>query len=221
MRDMALSMLVLISQYFCVPVHAYELKHSGRTEIWDNPFLAYGYNPKTRITTGYLAALRTAPGRTDECKLVFAESAEKANQFFVRYIGGKASSAQANRRNGYASLTTEDNTSYLRFSKKNLGGDCDWILPFVVESDLSESSGEVMVEMEVQHAGDWISVYAIGAQKARFYSRPDSSSAQKEFLVKGDVIYVYDEKADWYFVKYEEGKKRTEGWIRKSDTLQP
>ncbi|MCC2971636.1 SH3 domain-containing protein [Massilia sp. IC2-476] len=40
-------------------------------------------------------------------------------------------------------------------------------------------------------------------------------------MVRGDVVYVYEERPDWYFVRYDNGKRETMGWIRKSDTVQP
>lgn len=221
MRKVLLLVVAAIAQYISIPLHASALKQAGKTELSDNPFIAYGYNPRTKITTGYLAALRTAPGRTDECKMVFSTNPDKADEFFVKYLGEVDSSEIQDRLNNRASLVFEKNILYLKFLKKNMGGDCDWILPFVVETESFENSTDVMVEMGVQYAGDWIGVYAIGSRKARFYSRPDSSSVQKAFLVKDDVIYVYDEQLDWYFVKYKKGKLKIEGWIKKSDALQP
>lgn len=211
---------VVLLAYFSVPVIANDLKHSGATELWDNPFIAFGYNPKTKITTGYLAALRTAPGRTDACKLIFSSDLNKKNEFVVKYLDEKKSHKTPGQVRHTASLVVENNITYLRFLKKDVGGDCDWILPFVVESELSEDSNKIMVEVEAQRGGEWISVYTIAVEKAKFHSQPDSSSEGNAFLVKGDVIYVYDEKPEWYFVKYDEGKKKTEGWIKKSDTLQ-
>jgi hypothetical protein len=40
------------------------------------------------------------------------------------------------------------------------------------------------------------------------------------YVIKGDVIYIYDEDAAWYYVKYRNGKNETAGWIKKTDTLQ-
>ena len=221
MRKVMFWFVLAIIQCFFASAQAYDLRYSGRTEIWDNPFIAFGYNPATKITTGYLAALRTAPGRTDECKLIFSGGKNGKDEFFAAFIGEHPSTDPSNKRDNRIFLISEKNSSYLKFSRKNLGGDCDWILPFVVETDLSENRDQVLVELNVANAGAWISVYVIGAQKARFYSRPDSSSARKAYLVKGDIIYVYDERPDWYYIKYDEGKTKTEGWIRKSDTLQP
>lgn len=220
MRKVMVLIIATLIECGGISVDARELKHSGRTEVWGNPFIAYGYSPNTKLTTGYLAALRIAPGRTDECKLIFSGVADKTNEFSVRYLRQEKLSGKRIQPHDHVSLVDEKGARYFIFSKKNLAGDCDWILPFVVESDPSENPGEVRVAIEAQHAGDWISVYVIEAQKARFHGRPNSSSVKKDFLVKGDVIYVYDEQPEWYFVRYEEGKRKIEGWIRKSDTVQ-
>lgn len=203
------------------PLYANDLRRSATTDSWDNPFIAFGYNPQTDVTTGYLVALRTSPGRTDECKLVFASDVGKRNMLAVRYATETAVLGKKGLPRKSASLIDEKNISYVKFVKKNMGGNCDWVLPFVLESEVPENPDEVVVAMEAQNPGDWIAVYAIGVKKARFHSRPDSSTVQKSFLVEGDLIFVYEEQPNWYLVKYNEGKKKAERWIRKSDTLQP
>jgi len=40
----------MVIQFIAVPAYAYELKYSGKTDRWDNPFIAYGYNPVSKIT---------------------------------------------------------------------------------------------------------------------------------------------------------------------------
>lgn len=221
MKKLALVIVMAIFQCAGAPLYAYDLKQSAKTDSWDNPFIAYGYNPKTKITTGYLAALRIAPGRTDECKLVFAGEIDKSRTFFVKYTAETGPHRKSESPRRRVSLVGEGDGWNLKFSKKDMGGDCDWVLPFVVESEVPENPDDVLVAMEAQHVGDWISVYTIRAKKAQFHSQPDSSTVKKSYLVEGDVIYVYEEQSDWYFVKYDNGKKKTEGWIRKSDTLQP
>lgn len=218
-RKLVLLVALLLTQV--ASTHAYQIKQSGRSKTVDSPFVAYGYNPRTRIIAGYLAALRTSPGRTDECKLAFSGNPREKEGFLVTYAGRDAPSVKSKRNKSRAFLVVEQNAPYLKFPKKSLEGECKWILPFVVESKESEDSDEVTVEMPVQHSGNWIAVNVIDAQKAKFHSRPDASAVQKPYLVRGDVIYIYDENSDWYFVKYEERKRKTEGWIRKADTLQP
>lgn len=221
MRKIALFIVVVVTQCLGNAVYAQDLKRSGKNDSWDNPFVSYGYNPTTKIITGYLAALRTAPGRTDACKLVFTNSVERADVFSVTYIrksGTFSRPAPIHRR---VFLVDEGDNRYLKFPKKELEGDCDWILPFVVEMDVSENNDYVLVAIEAQNFGKWISVYAISADRAQVYNLPDSKSVQNAFVLKGDVVYVYEEKPDWYYVKYDEGKRKIEGWIKKADTLQP
>jgi len=76
------------------------------------------------------------------------------------------------------------------------------------------------VVFEKLSSGKWISVFAIGSKRAPFYQTTEESSVRKAFLVQGDLVYVYDEKPGWYYVKYEGGNKTTVGWIKKSDTVQ-
>jgi hypothetical protein len=198
-----------------------QLVHSAKGEIWDNPFLAYGYNPKTQILTGYLAALRTAPGRTDECKLVFAGNAAAPDALSVRYLGTADLDEEPTRPESGVRIVLENNEYYLKFSKKSLDGECDWILPFVVGSHVLEAPDKILVSMKLGNIGSWVAVYAIGSKRAKFYSHPNSKFIQRAFVVKGDVVYVYDERPEWYFVQFKEGKRKTVGWIRKSDTVQP
>lgn len=63
-----------------------DLSISGANDISDNLFMAYGFNPVTQLVTGYLVALRTSPGRTDECRFVFAGNLKSANKFSVKYL---------------------------------------------------------------------------------------------------------------------------------------
>lgn len=66
--------------------------------------------------------------------------------------------------------------------------------------------------------GGWIGVFAIKSERAPFYRSADESSVQEAHLLQGESIYVYAEKKDWYYVKYETRKKTTAGWVKKSDT---
>lgn len=220
MKKIALLVFVAL-QNASISLHAFELKRSANTDSWDNPFIAYGYNPKTKITTGYLAALRTSPGRTDECKLVFSGDIGKSRKFSVKYIAETGPSGNPEPPRKFVASTPANDSWNFKFSKKDMGGDCSWVLPFVVESEAPANPDDVEVAIKAQNVGDWISVYAIKEKKAHFHGEPDSSTVKKAFVVKGDVIYVYEEQFDWYFVKYNNGKSKTEGWIKKSDTFQP
>lgn len=209
---------VLMAMSSCIGfcASADELDYSAKSDFPDNPFLAYGYNPKTKTVSGYLAAFRIAPGRTDECKLVFKGNAGRLS---VKYL--EETWVAENERDSGVSIRMEKNEPYLRFYKDSMGGDCDWILPFKVGKRVHATADEVFVSVKVPVSGDWIGVYVINSKRAQFHSEPNSASLNKVYLVEGNVAYVYDEQPDWYFVRYNNGKGTTSGWIRKDDTVQP
>lgn len=209
---------VLLATSSCVVFTAFagELDYSAKSDFSDNPFLAYGYNPKTQVISGYLAAFRTAPGRTDECKLVFKG---RGGRFSVKYSEEIWESGSENGSG--VSITMGKDESYLRFDRTSMGGDCDWILPFKAGKRVHATVDEVFVSVNVPVSGDWIGVYVINSKRAHFHSEPNDASLRKAYLVQGDVVYVYDEQPDWYFVRYDNGKRTTSGWIKKADTVQP
>lgn len=76
------------------------------------------------------------------------------------------------------------------------------------------------MDIEIERFDKWKMVSAVRSKRAYFYSEPDEISKGKAFLVAGDVIRIYEENENWYYVKYQNGKKETAGWIKKSDTIQ-
>ena len=213
-------LVAMLVHLFAAPLSAADSNYSGRSDIWENPFLSFGYNPKTDVVTGHLIALRTAPGRTDECKLVFAGRSSIKNSFSVKYMEQDEVYERPSQSAASVSIGL-GNEFRLKLLKKDLAGDCDWILPFAGGSRVQESADEITLTMKVPNTGSWIGVYVIKAKRVRFHSQPSNATMQKAFVVAGDVVYVYDERPDWYFVRYEDGKSKTMGWIKKSDTVQP
>jgi hypothetical protein len=198
---------------------ASDLTASGKNDMWENPFLAYAVNPDTQVMTGYMAALRVSPGRTDECKLAFVGNVKNTDAFTIQYLsdvdgfepGGPTSPAAVKRiSNGFL----------LKIKKDQLGGDCEWILPLIGGPRVKESAAEVAISFQSEISGDWTGVFSIKSRRAPFHTSPDASSVQSTYLIQGDVIYVYDEQPGWYYVRFEGRKKTTSGWIRKSDTVQ-
>lgn len=211
-------LLILIFNSFS-PVIASDLRTSAKNEIADNPFVAYGVNPVTQSVTGYLVALRTAPGRTDECRFVFAGNLKKSQKILVKYL----SEIDGYEKSGPMSPAIVSNVKgdlTIKVKKSQLGGECEWILPFINEPRVRESAGTVSISFGTLSFGNWIGVLAIKSERAPFYRSAEESSVQDAYLVQGDFIYVYAEQPNWYYVKYERRKKTTVGWIRKSDTVQ-
>ena len=75
-------------------------------------------------------------------------------------------------------------------------------------------------DFSINSAGDWKSLTAVQAKRAYFHTSHDESAKAKSYVVRGDLLYIYDEVPNWLYVKFKAGKKETEGWIRRSDTVQ-
>jgi hypothetical protein len=209
---------LLVGNSICIAAVS-DLVTSGKTEILANPFIAYGVNPVTHVITGYIIALRTVPGRTDVCRFAFMGNTRSAHWVSVKYLsefGGYEVSGSTST----ADIIMKANDLSIKIKKRVLGGDCDWILPFTVGPSVTESKEEVSISLSSVITGDWIGVSSVASVRARFHDRPDAASVQRAFLVQGDLIYVYEERPGWYYVKYEGRKKTVVGWIRKSDTVQ-
>jgi hypothetical protein len=201
------------------PVFAGDLSVSGKNEITENPFVAYGVNPVTKVVSGYLLGLRASPERTDACRFAFAGSLKNPSAFTVKYLS-EVDGYEKSGSTSPAVVKNIDGDLLINIKKDQMGGDCEWILPFINEPRVKESRGEVAMRFGNLNQGDWIGVFVIKSERARFYRSTDESSVQKSFLIQGDYIYVYDEKPGWYFVRYNGKKRETIGWIKKSDTVQ-
>lgn len=197
--------------------------YSGKNEIFDNPFIVVGFNPKNKLLTGYMHGIRTAPGRTDSCKFFFdgtIENNESGNITIseIDYVAASGLKLTA-VKTGRAIFSNVNGQRKMRFDNKALPGDCDWILPFTNEEKINIDEKETTINMTDLGKGDWIMVRLVRAKKAYFHSEPDEKSGNKAFLVSGDVMYVYDERPNWYYVKFKGKKKETVGWIKKNDAL--
>ena len=94
---------------------AANLAQSSQNEIFDNPFIVTGFNPNTNILTGYVAVLRTSPGRTDECKFVISGQVEKTNSLTV--FVKDAIRSQLSKANVSPKITMGEFTSNLKQKK--------------------------------------------------------------------------------------------------------
>ena len=196
-----------------------DLRISGRNEIWDNPFVAYGVNQQTQMVTGYLMGSRIAPGATDECRLVFSGNLKNPNVFAAKYLS-ELDGFEKSGAMGTAILQSSGGQLQIKMKKDQMGTGCEWILPFINEPHVKEDNDEVEVSFGKLLSGKWTGVFAIRAKQASLYQKTEESSIQKAFLIQGDLVYVYNEKPGWYYVRYEGRKKATVGWIKKSDTVQ-
>lgn len=108
----------------------------------------------------------------------------------------------------------------LEFDKRNLEGECDWVLNFVGPPSIAQQGNAIVIAVPPLEVGDWIGVQTIRPKRANFYKTANGADLDKAFLVAGDTIYVYREQPGWYYVKFQGRKIETVGWIKKSDTVQ-
>lgn len=207
----AASLLLCVS----APVFSYGWPTSGKTEEISNPFIVVGFDPVAREITGYVKAIRIAPGRTDECNIVFSGNLRTPAALVLNYPSeiGNPVSAQT------AALIVQHGQPILRIRKPIRQADCEWILPFVGEPRIQESPEELSLSLASMEVGDWIGVYLIKSPRARFHKTPDNLAMQASFVVKGDVVRVYKWAGNWCYVKYELRGRTTAGWLKKSDLL--
>jgi len=194
---------------------------SMRKEIFKNPFVVIGFNRKKSEITGYISALRTAPGRTDECKFVFTAKKGTGNTSTILIKDAVKANEIIEASTATKGIIFLDSTpKKIVIDENSLPGDCGWILPFIGEPQVIENNNAFSINVDGEEIGDWQAIQVISNRRAYFHSGPNDSTAGKAFLVAGDLVYVYDENPGWYYVKYQGRKKETVGWIKKSDTIQ-
>jgi hypothetical protein len=108
----------------------------------------------------------------------------------------------------------------IKFNKKKIVGECDWLLTYVNAPSIEQQGSELTVLVPKLKFGDWIGIYTIKSRRANFHKMAGDADVEKAFLVAGDTIYVYEEQPGWYYVKFQGRKKQTVGWIKKADTVQ-
>ncbi len=68
-------------------------------------------------------------------------------------------------------------------------------------------------DFPLDEPGEWIEVRVVSAPKAYFYREPDAKSKRSAYVVKRDVVRVYEKKKGWALAEYQ----RTRGWIKEGD----
>ncbi len=200
---------------------AADLNFSGKNDSFDHPAVATGFDRKTGSLTGVISFLRTAPGQTDECRILFNGDAANKGSLKLRYFDVGIDSVDE-RYSPISRAVVEHAATgpVIKISKKELFGNCEWILGYVGEPAVKEQGNALLIAIPGRQAGDWSGVYVIKSKRANFYKSPVDNAAGKAFLVSGDTVYVYNETSDRYLVKFQGRSNLTTGWIKKSDTVQ-
>jgi len=201
-------------------VLASDLLISGKNEIFDNPFVATGFNTTSNVLTGSISVSRTAPGETNECRILFSSNTKDQKILQVRYfVVGAEDGVSKFSDLDKASVVHDGKNIKIRLDRKKLEGGCEWILSFVGEPSVTQQGDNVFFVIPERTPGAWRSVHTIKSKRAAFYKAPGGSPVEGTYLVPGDTIYAYEEQPDWLYVKYQGRKKLTVGWMKKADTV--
>lgn len=199
-----------------------ELAGSMKNEMFENPFIAIGVNSQTNTLSGYVSVTNPAPGKIDRCSFSFAGKTGQQTGIPVSVKNAAKIDGSDSRGSSATSTASVDfsvGKIMLTIAESALPGDCDWILPFIGGAHIVKNGKNYTLSVNAGIKGDWTGVGVIASKRAYFHDNADTASVKKSFLVAGDVMYVYQEKPDWLYVKFEGSKKETAGWIKKSDML--
>lgn len=191
---------------------------SMRTESFLNPFFVSAVSADR--VTGYVSALRTSPGRTDECKFLFSGKISNLGYGSVDIKNAIPTDGLIlNEEPISAMIRINEENKSLVITTRSAPGDCDWILDFFGEPFVKNKNNEFIFTLKGKEFGDWKMIDVIKKNRSYFYSEPLESKKMKSYLVAGDVLYIYNEIPDWYFAKFKGRKGEVSGWIRKTDAL--
>lgn len=186
------------------------------------PFVVIGYHPASGEISGYVSALRIQAGRTDACSFAFAGHAGPRHGTPVTLQNASVNKhGEIPRANssGSGELRTRPTGTSLLVASDALPGDCDWILESVGEPGVKIANGVYTIELLHAMPIEATMVRVVRVKRAFLHKTPSPASREKAYLVAGDYVFVTEEHNEYYRMTYSSGKKRVDGWLRKSDTL--
>jgi hypothetical protein len=68
-------------------------------------------------------------------------------------------------------------------------------------------------DLPLDSPGNWTEVRVVQAPRAYFYREPDATSKRAAYVVKRDLVRVYQKKNGWVLGEY----KKTRGWLQEKD----
>lgn len=68
----------------------------------------------------------------------------------------------------------------------------------------------------ITESGQWSEIRVVSSDKAYFHKKPSPETKQKSYVIKYDILGIYDKQERWVLAEFK-GKKITRAWIRESD----
>lgn len=199
----------------CVGACASEegLKSGSQVSSFGTVSAAIGVT-ENKLTGFYHFMQMEMPGRSfhADCKIFFSGD----------FSAGKVIAVRATAANLKAMKPVSGTLTFNGYIKPAKGLPAEQSFTLVLAEHIPNCTDNIGVPnfgFEINKLDNWKLVSGVGSKRAYFHSNPQPKDKKKSFLVAGDPIYIYDEKPEWYFVKYRDGKKETTGWIKKTDTI--
>jgi len=125
--------------------------------------------------------------------------------FFVGRIEGSEIEIASSHIKGTIEVLEEDK---IKINLEEEPGGC-----WNVEPGFDEEG----VIFELTEGKEWKSMRIVSNEKAYFYNNPDEKEQGKSYIVKGDVLRVFEPEGDWVRGEYHGSQGVTTGWIKESD----
>jgi hypothetical protein len=171
--------------------------------------LLLGFDPKTRVLTGYFASGTGVDEQTKQprftCTFYLRGNLLGETANIATWLPG-ASSADAAPEVIRGTLVAQQTTrgATISVSLKSEHPGCWNVQHFADAQPAVFTVGEV---------GDWIAVRIVAPERAHFYAGPGARSSERAYAIRGDAVVVTDGAPGWVHARV----GRTEGWLRESD----
>ena len=81
--------------------------------------------------------------------------------------------------------------------------------------NVNHFADEKGASFQLEKNGDWISLEVVSVQKAFFHSSPNIDSKTKSYVIKGDILRIFNRQNEWLEAEFGT-EKVTRAWIKKS-----
>ena len=180
----------------------------AQSGIYGRGRLLIAVNPEEKTLTGFFEDHTGWDENTDRprfsCIFYFAG---KLNDGDTIVITSWASPTMEEKIEGALTFSQDKGQPGVKIKLENEHGGCSNVQHFTDED----------VVLHLDSVLDWKEIRLVKSEKAFFYDHPDLQDRRNAYVVKGDVLKIYEIKNGW--VKAAFGQKEiTIGWIKEEDT---
>ena len=166
------------------------------------------------------------PGSYDDGLLSIAVNDDVVTGFYENYTGWDEK-LQAPRFSCLVFFVGRIESSEIEIASSHTKGTIEVLKEDRIKINIEEEPGgcwnvepgfdEEGVVFELTEGKEWKSIRIVSNEKAYFYNNPDEKEQGKSYIVKGDVLRVFELEEDWVRGEYYGSQGITTGWIKESD----